>query len=91
MSTPSKSALAKAGTRALNRAEIVDNNFLEFLDEWDDVAKSNDRGSQFVAPGSELTQKDFLEIFKAQMCSRHIDLVAREMRARNEGFYTIGS
>ncbi|NNF51810.1 MAG: MFS transporter, partial [Gammaproteobacteria bacterium] len=42
-------------------------------------------------PGSELTQKDFLEIFKAQMCSRHIDLVAREMRARNEGFYTIGS
>lgn len=91
MSTPSKAALAKAGTRALNRAEIVDRNFIEFLDEWDDGDASAIKTRATVVPGSELSSSEFLQIFHAQICSRHIDLVAREMRARNEGFYTIGS
>lgn len=34
---------------------------------------------------------ELLEIFRCQIQSRHLDLQAREMRARNEGFYTIGS
>ncbi|HET7922707.1 MAG TPA: thiamine pyrophosphate-dependent enzyme, partial [Gammaproteobacteria bacterium] len=33
----------------------------------------------------------FRELFESQMLSRHQDLEARAMRARNEGFYTIGS
>ncbi|HEX5339897.1 MAG TPA: thiamine pyrophosphate-dependent enzyme, partial [Gammaproteobacteria bacterium] len=34
---------------------------------------------------------DFRELFESQMLSRHQDIEARAMRARNEGFYTIGS
>ena len=32
-----------------------------------------------------------LELFDAQLGSRHLDLVARELRARGVGYYTIGS
>jgi 2-oxoisovalerate dehydrogenase E1 component len=32
-----------------------------------------------------------LELFDAQVGSRHLDLAARELRARGQGFYTIGS
>src|SRR5699024_7651454 len=32
-----------------------------------------------------------LELFESQLLSRHLDLIARAMRQRNEGFYTIGS
>ncbi len=86
MSTPSKASLAKAGTRAVNRAEIVDQNFLAFLDDWE--SEGDGTGS---APQSGPDRDTFLRIFEAQLASRHLDLVAREMRARNEGFYTIGS
>ncbi|MFI9381419.1 thiamine pyrophosphate-dependent enzyme [Kutzneria sp. NPDC052558] len=44
-------------------------------------------GRRPLAPlGSQL-----LELFDAQLGSRHIDLVAREFRARGLGYYTIGS
>lgn len=90
MSTPSKAALAKAGTRSLNRAEIVDRNFLAFLKDWGKAEGPSAR-SRPVSSDCVPVREDFLKIFDAQMCSRHLDLVAREMRARNEGFYTIGS
>ena len=32
-----------------------------------------------------------LRLFDAQLGSRHLDLAARELRSRNQGFYTIGS
>src|SRR5438270_521995 len=38
-----------------------------------------------------LTCRDALEIFESQIVARHQDLESRAMRARNEGFYTIGS
>ena len=85
-----KPGLAKAGTRGINRAEIVDANFLEFLDGWSDSSAAGDLGEP-VAHGSSLTGRELLELLDYQMMSRQIDLVAREMRARNEGFYTIGS
>ena len=91
MSTLSKAALARAGTRALNRAEIVDRNFIAFLDEWGDEPPGNFNPQAPFAAHSDLSQIEFLQIFTAQMRARHLDLVAREMRARNEGFYTIGS
>ncbi len=91
MSTPSEAALAKAGTRAVNRAEIVDRNFLDFLKDWTAASPHTQGGGDRVSPNSDLGRADFLRIFEAQMSSRHLDLVAREMRARNEGFYTIGS
>ena len=42
--------------------------------------------------GSTVADPDeLLELFDAAAGSRHLDLVARELRARDEGFYTIGS
>ena len=32
-----------------------------------------------------------LELFESQMTSRHLDLIARKLRARDAAFYTIGS
>jgi 2-oxoisovalerate dehydrogenase E1 component len=40
---------------------------------------------------SGLTGQDLIELFESQLIARHQDLEARNMRARNEGFYTIGS
>ncbi|MFD4182777.1 thiamine pyrophosphate-dependent enzyme [Rhodococcus sp. NPDC058514] len=44
-----------------------------------------------VREGSPLTVARCLELFDAQLGSRHLDLAARWLRARGAGFYTIGS
>ena len=44
-----------------------------------------------VAAGSGLSVARCLELFDAQLASRHTDLAARWLRARGAGFYTIGS
>jgi 2-oxoisovalerate dehydrogenase E1 component len=44
-----------------------------------------------VRPGSALTGARCLELFDAQLASRHLDLAARWLRAQGAGFYTIGS
>jgi len=41
--------------------------------------------------GSAITGARALELFEAQLASRHLDLAARWLRSFNEGFYTIGS
>lgn len=42
-------------------------------------------------PGSSLTGRRALAIFEAMLISRQLDLAARALRARGEGFYTIAS
>jgi 2-oxoisovalerate dehydrogenase E1 component len=44
-----------------------------------------------VRPGSSLTGADLMALFEAQVTSRHLDLVARWLRGRGQGYYTIGS
>jgi 2-oxoisovalerate dehydrogenase E1 component len=44
-----------------------------------------------IRPGSGLTGARCLELFDAQLASRHLDLAARWLRQRGAGFYTIGS
>src|SRR5262252_8207909 len=44
-----------------------------------------------VRPGGRLTGVMALELFDAQLGSRHLDLAARYLRAEGHGFYTIGS
>jgi len=44
-----------------------------------------------VRPGSALTGRHCLELFDAQLASRHTDIAARWLQARGAGFYTIGS
>jgi 2-oxoisovalerate dehydrogenase E1 component len=46
---------------------------------------------QPVRTGSSLTGRRCLEIFSAQLASRHLDLAARVLRSQAKGFYTIGS
>ena len=41
--------------------------------------------------GPHLSCVRALELFDSQLTSRHLDLAARELRARGQGFYTIGS
>ncbi len=44
-----------------------------------------------IQPGSSLSVARCLELFDAQLASRHLDVAARWLRARGAGYYTIGS
>ncbi len=78
----------KRATRSVNRAEIVDENFCRAMR----AAHAGEPSADTVpALPSTLDAANALQIFDAQMMSRHLDFAARQMRARGEGFYTIGS
>jgi 2-oxoisovalerate dehydrogenase E1 component len=66
-----------------NRAIAVDEQFLAFL--RGEVTASEPE------PDHSLDPSKLLELFESQVTSRILDLVAREMRSRGEGFYTISS
>src|ERR1700722_5657334 len=75
----------------VNRAEVCDHNFSEFVQNWDgnvEKAKSDDAP---ILPNSLCTRRDFVELFDSQLISRHLDLMARVLRVKNKVFYTIGS
>jgi 2-oxoisovalerate dehydrogenase E1 component len=91
VSTPSESALAKRAARGLNRAAVIDANFIAFAQALGAAERRRPAAHELLAPPSRLTAGEFLQLFSCQLQSRHLDLQAREMRARNEGFYTIGS
>jgi len=70
--------------RQLNRAEVVDRNFLDHLD-------AIEAGRVPVVDRPGLPNADLLELFDSQMVSRQLDLMARIKRLENKVFYTIGS
>jgi 2-oxoisovalerate dehydrogenase E1 component len=81
-----------ARMRGLNRAEICDQNFVEFLRAFEPSATTlPPAADQPVLPGSACTVRAFLELFESQLISRHLDLMARVLRVQNKVFYTIGS
>jgi 2-oxoisovalerate dehydrogenase E1 component len=87
-------AIAKpiaARHRGLNRAEICDQNFIEFVTEWSGSTAAPGAADAPVLPASKCTRHDFIELFDAQLISRHLDLMARVLRVQNKVFYTIGS
>lgn len=43
-----------------------------------------------MKPGATLSARDALRLFEAQVESRHLDLLARALKARGLGYYTIG-
>ena len=88
MSTP---PAIGARHKGFNRAEIVDQNFLEFVQLWQGRALAAPRGAEPVLPGSALDAHGFRELFESQIISRHLDLMARVLRVQNKVFYTIGS
>ncbi|HET9137723.1 thiamine pyrophosphate-dependent enzyme [Actinophytocola sp.] len=66
----------------------IDGNFLGTVAA---LAERPRRDPALPLPGGNLTGVRCLELFDAQLGSRHLDLAARELGARGEGYYTIGS
>lgn len=81
----------------LNRAEIIHRNFLAFLNAWEKnhptptSQRPLDEPPWGLDASSGVSGTLLWELFESQLTCRQLDLVSREMRARDEGFYTIGS
>jgi 2-oxoisovalerate dehydrogenase E1 component len=89
MSAPVKPVPARM--RGVNRAEICDGNFQEFVRDWDGRADARPSPDEAILDGSALDARGFRELFESQLISRHLDLMARVLRVQNKVFYTIGS
>ncbi len=74
----------------INRAEVVDRNFGTFCRQAPAPEHQRDPDRP-LAPDSPLTGRTLVELFESQMISRHLDLMARQLRKELRGFYTIGS
>ncbi|MBM7074332.1 MFS transporter [Shewanella sp. 202IG2-18] len=70
-----------------DRAIAVDRQFIETVLNHD--FNNTSHGWDHKRLG--LSDADFLGMFESQLKSRLLDLESRQMRARNQGFYTIGS
>ena len=77
--------------KGFNRAEIVDQNFTEFVQHWNGDVRAKPRDNDSILPGSALDARGFRELLESQLISRHLDLMARVLRVQNKVFYTIGS
>jgi 2-oxoisovalerate dehydrogenase E1 component len=80
-----------ARMKGLNRAEICDANFIEFVKGLGPRPAGAPQDGAPVLPGSALDARGFGELFESQLVSRHLDLMARVLRVQNKVFYTIGS
>ena len=73
-------------------AEQIDDHFTTTVAAMADTtrpgASDHDRP---VETASSLSVQQTLDLFDSQLGSRHLDLVARRLRAKGKGFYTIGS
>ncbi len=85
--------MAQGSRYNLNRAQVVDENFVGFVRGLDGSSATGAPGEADppIGPHGTLRASDLLQLFESQILTRHQDLEARRMRARNEGFYTIGS
>ena len=70
-----------------DRADIVNRNFLRRVAEGDfPTSRSHTRWQD-----TELSKAEVVDLLESQFISRHLDLAARELKARNQCYYTIGS
>jgi 2-oxoisovalerate dehydrogenase E1 component len=72
-----------------DRAAAVDQAFVEVVRKLEDAPPRDPDAP--ISPGSSLTGRVALELFEAQLASRHLDLAARWLKEKNLAFYTIGS
>jgi 2-oxoisovalerate dehydrogenase E1 component len=80
-----------ARMKGLNRAEICDQNFTEFVQGWSGRVEAKPASDEEILPGSRCSAADFVALFESQLISRHLDLMARVLRKQEKVFYTIGS
>ena len=77
-----------------NRVEVVQRSLESFLRDARTQAGTAPKllgPDDPVRPGTTLTAGVALSIFEDQLLSRWLDVVARELKARGESFYTISS
>lgn len=73
-------------------AEPIDEQFREAVSSMAAVTRTPSPAVDVpVREGSSLTVERCLELFDAQLGSRHLDLAAKWLRGEGAGFYTIGS
>jgi 2-oxoisovalerate dehydrogenase E1 component len=72
------------------RPETIDAHFLEVVSSWPGAPEARDPDTP-LREGTTLTGRTCLQLFETLIASRHVDLMARELRAGGQGFYTIGS
>jgi len=80
-----------ARMKGLNRAEICDAKFIDFVQQWRGDPAPMPAPDAPILPGSTLDARGFAELFESQLISRHLDLMARVLRVQNKVSYTIGS
>ncbi|MBW7907087.1 MAG: MFS transporter [Phycisphaerae bacterium] len=77
---------------SLNRAVVLDRNFVDFCRRAaGEPAEPRRAAAERLRDDTTMTGHDLLELLESQMVSRHLDLMARELRRQERGFYTIGS
>src|SRR5262245_53015163 len=74
----------------ITRVEVVQNALDSYLTNAR-PATTRLAATDPLCPGSGLTVQRALEIYEDQITSRLLDVAARELKRRNEGFYTISS
>jgi 2-oxoisovalerate dehydrogenase E1 component len=74
----------------LDRVGIVEEALDRTIEEAPATAALLDPGAP-LTPGSTLTAASAVDLFEDQVRSRALDVLARELKARGEGFYTISS
>ncbi|MBI4956847.1 MAG: MFS transporter [Myxococcales bacterium] len=79
-----------ADATEIDRATAIDRNFLAAVDALS-VPRTFRPAEARLVPESRLDGALALELFGAEVDSRHVDLAARALKAKGQGFYTIGS
>src|SRR6266542_5127878 len=74
----------------ITRVEIVQSNLENYLTT---AHPSHRRLNETdpLRPGGSLTARQAMEVFEDPVTSRLLDVAARELKKRNQGFYTISS
>ncbi len=70
-----------------DRAEIIDKNFIDFVQNKNLPKIKNPISLSSV----NINPSDLISLFESQVQSRHIDLVARSLKNEGKCYYTIGS
>jgi 2-oxoisovalerate dehydrogenase E1 component len=70
--------------------ESIDRGFIDAVRALAPAAARRDPDAP-LRDGTRLTGRRALELWESQLRSRHVDLAARFLRSRGQGFHTIGS
>ena len=74
---------------AVNRAQIIDKKFVDVISQYQSSFEV--QPADLICTKSGLTGYKAIEIFSSMVCSRHLDIHARELKKSQQSFYTIGS